>query len=490
MICNGAGEPMCIGGVFGGLNSGIKKSTRNIFLESACFDAVSIRKTSIHHGLRTDAAIRFEKGVDISNTVNVLKRAALLVREIAGGEISSDLADIYPMPQEKKQVGIKYHYLKKLSGKNYHPDAVKRILTALGFEIAREGIDELWVSVPFSKPDISLPADIVEEIVRIDGLDNIDIPSAITISPSVENLGLKEVLKEKVANYLVGQGFNEIFTNSITNSSYFSEEVLHTVVKMINNLSADLDVLRPSMLETGLEVLAYNMNRKSSNLQLFEFGKTYNSKAVGEYKEEEHLSLYITGFNHEETWREKSRVQDFYKVKGLAKSILSLNGLTDIRYEKEDWGEISLAVLVGKNKVARLMGVGKRQLDSFNIKQPVFFLDFYFESLVRLVEGRKIIYEEVPRFPVVQRDLAMVVNRDITYEKLENVVKKSKLSKLKSVRLFDVFESDKLGPDKKSMAVSFTFLDEEKTLTDKETDNMINKLVENFEKELGAEIRK
>ncbi|MDE3143185.1 MAG: phenylalanine--tRNA ligase subunit beta, partial [Bacteroidota bacterium] len=300
MICNGNSEPMCIGGVFGGLHSGVKETTKNIFLESACFDSTAIRKTSVQHGLRTDAATRFEKGVDISNTVNVLKRAALLIKEIAGGEISSDVIDVYPKPKEKTQVAIKYHYLKKLSGKNYHQDAITRILTSLGFEVIKEGIDELWVAVPFSKPDISLPADIVEEILRIDGLDNIDIPTSITISPSVEVAGLKETLKEKISNYLVGLGFNEIFTNSITNSKYFGEEVLQSTVKMINNLSAELDVLRPSMLETGLEIIAYNINRKNNNLQFFEFGKTYAGKEVGHYKEDEHLALYLTGSNHEE----------------------------------------------------------------------------------------------------------------------------------------------------------------------------------------------
>jgi phenylalanyl-tRNA synthetase beta chain len=490
MICNGDNEPMCIAGVMGGAESGIKEGTTNIFLESACFNALSIRKTSLFHGLRTDAAIRFEKGVDISTTVNVLKRAALLIKEIAGGTISSDITDVYAGPAEKIQIGIKYHYLKKLSGKNYHPDAVKRILTALGFEIAKEGIDELWVSVPFSKPDIKLPADLVEEIVRIDGLDSIDIPSSITISPSVENLRTKEVLKDKISNFLVGQGFHEIFTNSITDSKYFSAEVLQTTVKMINNLSVDLDVLRPSMLETGLEALAYNIHRKSNHLQFFEFGKTYSSKAVGEYEEKEHLSLYLTGLIHEDNWREKSKPQDFYRAKGLAESIITLCGLADIRMEKEKTDVLSLSIAVNKKAVGRVVEVTRKQLNIFDIKQPVLFLDFYYETLVQLVEKQNIIYTEISKFPAVKRDLAMIVNRSVTYEALEKVVKKTKLPKLQSLRLFDVFESDKLGAEKKSMAVSFTFLDEEKTLTDKETDSMVNKLIAVFETELGAEIRK
>ena len=490
MICNGDGEPMCIAGVFGGLHSGVKETTKNIFLESACFNSISVRKTSVKHGLRTDAATRFEKGVDISNTVNVLKRAALLIKEIAGGEISSDITDVYPVHKEKVEVAIKYHYLKKLSGKNYHPDAVKRILTSLGFEVAKEGMDELRVTVPFCKPDISLPADLVEEIVRIDGLDNIDIPTSITISPSIDQSGLKEVLKEKIANYLVGQGFNEIFTNSITNSKYFNEETLQSTVKMINNLSADLDVLRPSMLETGLEIIAYNINRKNSNIQFFEFGKTYTSKVVGEYNEEEHLALYLTGSNHEESWREKTKQLDFYKAKGLAEAVLTLCGIAEIGFVKEETSQLSVAIFSGKKQIGKLLEVGKKQLGEFDIKQSVYFIDFSYISILKKIEKQKIVYKEVAKFPAVQRDLAMVVSTATTYEAMENVVKKSKLNKLQSMRLFDVFESEKLGTNKKSMAVSFTFLDEEKTLTDKETDSMVNKLIEGFEKELGAEIRK
>jgi phenylalanyl-tRNA synthetase beta chain len=248
MICNGESEPMCIGGVFGGIKSGVKETTKNIFLESAWFNPVNIRRTSVHHGLRTDAATRFEKGVDISNTVNVLKRAALLIKEIAGGEIASEVVDIYPDKKDKEQVAIKYHYLKKLSGKNYHQDTIKNILESLGFEMVKEGMDEIRVAVPYSKPDITLPADIVEEIIRIDGLDNIEIPKGIHISPSNDTTSLREGLKEKLADYLVGLGFQEILTNSITNSKYYNEEVLNTSVKMVNNLSADLDILRPSML--------------------------------------------------------------------------------------------------------------------------------------------------------------------------------------------------------------------------------------------------
>lgn len=492
LLINNAIEPMCIAGVFGGLRSGVKNTTKNIFLESAWFNPVSIRRTSFRHGLRTDAAARFEKGVDISNTVNVLKRAALLMKEIAGGEIVSDIIDVYPNPQDKKQVALKYHYLKKLSGKNYHPDAVKRILTSLGFEIVKEGMDELWVAVPYSKPDISLPADIVEEILRIDGLDNIDIPTAITVSPSVEQLGFKEALREKLAGYLVGKGFNEILTNSITNSKYFSEEVLAGTVKMINSLSVDLDVLRPSMLETALESIAYNSNRKSSNLLFFETGKTYHQSGVGAYSEKEHFCAYLTGNSTTDSWQGKAQPVDFYIAKGVAEALLQSAGIAQLSFVKNESSEHALAVdiFTGKQLLASVFEVSKAKLSAFDIKQTVYFIDIDFLLLVSLAQQKKILYKEVPRFPAVQRDLAVVVPRNTTYEALQAVIAKARINRLQQVRLFDIFESDKLGADKKSMAINFTFQDDEKTLTDKEIDGMIGKIVAGFEKELNAEIRK
>ena len=489
MICNTV-APMCIAGVFGGLQSGVKESTTQIFLESACFQSSMIRKTSLRHQLRTDAATRFEKGVDIGNTVQVLKRAAMLIKEVAGGEIAGDIIDIYPNPQPKAEVSLKNHYLKKLSGKNYHSDKIKRILTSLGFEIVREGLDEIRVAVPYSKPDITIPADIVEEVLRIDGLDNIEIPSAITISPATDQLGLKEQLKNKLANDLVGQGFTEIFTNSITSSKYFDEATLSTAVTMINSLSAELDVMRPSMVETGLESIAYNINRKNSNLQFFEYGKTYTADQIGAYREEEHLSLYITGLTHEDAWQEKAKKQDFFRMKGLANALFQIAGLTPVHFQPSASNRPALEMYFGKQLLGILLEVDQHKLQQFDIKQPVFILDIQLAVLVQLVEKNKISYREVNKFPIMQRDLSLVVKRSTTYEALENAIKKIKLNKLKDVRLFDVFESDKLGADKKSMAVSFLFSDDEKTLTDKEVDSMMGKLIQVFETDLMAEIRK
>lgn len=492
MICN-ADEPMCIGGVYGGAKSGVTNSTKNIFLESAWFNPITIRKTSFRHGLRTDAATRFEKGVDIGNTVNVLKRAAEMIKEIAGGKFASNIIDVYPTPKEKTEVAIKYHYLKKLSGKNYHGDTIKNILTALGFEILKEGQDDIRIAVPFNKPDVSIPADIVEEIMRIDGLDNVEIPTAITISPSVETLAHEATYKEKTANYLIGLGFNEIFTNSITNAAYYSEEVLQTTVKMINSLSAELNVMRPSMMETGLESVAYNLNRRNSDLQFFEFGKTYSTAATGKYFEQQHLTIYITGKKTADSWKSKGEKADIYFAKAVVEKIIQLLGLTISAYNNtESKGNLDSALEVKvKNEIVATLGIiNKKTSDRFDIKQPVLYADINWDKLIALNKKVKIEYTEIAKYPLVQRDLSIVVNKLVKYEDVEKATHGAKVNKLRSVNLFDIFESDKLGADKKSLAVSFTFLDEEKTLTDKEIDAMMGKIIVSYEKELSAEIRK
>ncbi len=491
MICNESAA-MCIGGVYGGLQSGVSNATKNIFLESAWFNPLIIRKTSLLHGLRTDAASRFEKGVDISNTVNVLKRAAVMIKEIAGGEIAADITDVYPNPTTKTEVALKYHYLKKLSGKNYHGDTIKNILTGLGFEIIKEGMDDIRVAVPYSKPDITIPADIVEEIMRIDGLDNVEIPSAITISPAVETLAQEASCKEKISACLAGIGFNEIFTNSITNAAYYSEEVLQTTVKMINSLSADLNVMRPAMMETGLESVAYNCNRKNNDLQLFEFGKTYQTSSKGKYEEQQHLSLYITGKTHTDSWKMKGDKTDFYFAKGVFEKIVTNLGLKISSYTQVANHKLNSCVSAHiKNEVVACIGsVNKKTLEQFDIKQPVFYIDINWDKALQLNNSIAIQYKDTPKFPAATRDLSIVVNKKVHYEEIEKVTYAAKVNKLQSINLFDVFESEKLGIDKKSMAVSFSFLDEEKTMTDNEIDNMMAKIISAYEKELNAEIRK
>lgn len=492
MICDGEGRGLCIAGVFGGANSGVQADTRHIFLESAWFNPIDIRKTSFRHGLRTEAALRFEKNIDISNTVQVLKRAALLIKELAGGEISSELIDVYPLPPMQKQVTLKFHYLKKLSGKNYHSDTVKKILSSLGFEIMREGLDDLLLAVPTSKPDISLPADVVEEIMRIDGLDNIEIPSSISISPSVEINAARHDWKEKIAGFLTGNGFNEILTNSITNAAYFEEKELQSAVRLLNNLSADHNIMRPSMLETGLEAVAHNLNRKNNNLLFFEFGKTYHQKAAGEYEEKEELCLYVTGKLLEAGWKNKASDTDLYFLKGILNGILQLASAERADWTAGDHPRLNPAfqVEVARNMLAQLGIVKTAVLKRFDIKQPVFFARIDWEYLLQLVAKQSIQTRALPRQLPVERDLAILVAKSLPFGEVEKAVKKLRIEKLKHIRLFDVFESEKLGKDKKSLALNFSFLDAEKTMTDKEIDQMMGKIMQGLEKDLAAEIRK
>jgi phenylalanyl-tRNA synthetase beta chain len=491
MICDGNGAPMCIGGVFGGLHSGVTSATQNVFLESAWFHPVSIRKSSVRHGLRTDAATRFEKGVDISQTAAVLKRAALLIKEIAGGTLTGKVVDVYPNPAPKREIALKYHYMKKLSGKNYHPDAVKRILGALGFVFIKEGADDLWFSVPYHKPDITLQADLVEEIMRIDGLDHVEIPTAITLSPSADVLGEEERWREKMANLLVGSGYHEIFTNSITNSKYYPEENLATAVKMINNLSADLDIMRPAMMETVLETVAFNLNRKNRNLRLFEFGKTYQTKEVGSYHEEKWLVLAVTGAAAEAGWRNKEKSADLFYLKGIVANLLAVAHAEKARpsvYQSDYLNGFSLGI--GQKTIATIGEVSRKRLQTFDIKQPVWYAAIQWDNLLETATKGKVQYSEIPRYPSVDRDLALLVNTGTTWQQMADVTTKARVPQLQKVQLFDVFESEKLGPGKQSMALSLRFQDNEKTMTDTEIDAAMQKIAGLLEQELNAEVRK
>jgi phenylalanyl-tRNA synthetase beta chain len=491
MICNGDNEPMCIAGVFGGLNSGVSSQTKNIFLESAVFNPASIRKSMLLHNLRTEAAVRFEKGINISLTVDVLKRAAMLIKEIAGGKISSEIKDVYPVQRQKREITLSNHYLKKISGKNYHPDTVKNILKSLNFAILREGIDNINVAVPFSNPDITMPADVIEEIMRIDGLDNIEIPASINMSPAIDTSLNNALQKEKIISWLTGNGFHEIFTNSITNSKYFNDETLDTTVKIINSLSEELNVMRPSMLPTGLECIAYNLNRKNNNLLFFEFGKTY-SVAENSYVESQNLSLYFTGNRNEVNWNAQAKKTDIYYVKGICKAIFSLVGLRNYQIDKATTGsfdECLIAALDGV-PIATAGRVIKKDLEMFSIKQPIYFLNIDWEKLISFTANDEISFEPIAKFPQVQRDLSILIDKKITYTQIENLVKSLQVRKLENIQLFDVFENEKLGENKKSLAINFTFIDNEKTLTDDEIDSMMNKIISGLETKLDALIRR
>lgn len=480
-------KPLCIAGVFGGLKSGVNTNTTNIFLESAWFENIHVRKTSLHHGLRTDAATRFEKGVDIAGTVNVLERAAQLIQALAGGKCS-EVTDIYPSPAIKKKVVLTYAYLKKLSGKLYPNEKVKTILTSLGFDILNETPDSIEVAVPHHKPDISLPADLVEEVLRIDGLDNIEIPSSITMSPSIDPLEQKEKFKEKMANFLVGRGFTEILTNSITNSAYFDEATLAGSVKMLNNLSAELDVMRPSMLETGLETIAYNLNRQNSAISFFEMGKVYGKSNAGKYYESEQLAIYVSGKQQADGWRTKGTDQDYFVVKGIAKSLVDLLGIQGVQ---EKTAVNGLTELVwNKKTIGHFEIMGAKKLQAFGIKQSVFYINFDITSLLTAYQSKKVIYKEVSKYPSIERDLALIIDKATTYAAIESSIQEANLVALKETRVFDIFESDKLGAGKKSVAINFVFNAPDKTLTDVEIDAMMKKLIQLFEKNIQAEIRK
>ena len=480
-------KPLCIAGVFGGLKSGVKETTTSLFLESAWFENVHVRKTSVHHGLRTDAATRFEKGVDIAATVKVLERAAAMIQEIAGGKCS-EVVDVYPNPATKTSVKLTYAYLKKLSGKHYSAAQVKTILTSLGFEFIQADELSIEVAVPHHKPDISLPADLVEEVLRIDGLDNIAIPSSITISPSIDPLEQSEKFKEKIANFLVGRGYTEILTNSITNSAYFTEEVLQTTVKMLNNLSAELDVMRPSMLETGLETIAYNANRKNTNISFFEMGKVYGKSLKGKYYEAAQLAIYISGKQQEDGWRNKGIEQDFFVAKGIAQAIFSILGMDGGNWKTSNNGQIDF--VYNKQTVGQLQVIGTTKLQAFGIKQPVVYINFDLATLFALYQSKKVIYKEVSKYPSIERDLALVVAQATNYEAIELCIAEANLASLKDTRVFDIFESEKLGHQKKSVAINFVFNADDKTLTDTEIDGMMKKLIQLFEKNIQAEIRK
>lgn len=492
MICDGNESGLCIAGVFGGSGSEVTNKTQNIFLESAWFNPVEIRKTSFRHGLRTDAAMRFEKNVDISNTLNALHRAALMIVEFAGGEIDGDLIDVYPNPEKRAEITLEFSFLKKLSGKNYQAETVINILKGLAFEIQTEYPDKITVKVPYNKPDVQLQADLVEEIMRIDGYDNIGIPASITITPAVGAVNTSHIRKEKIAGYLVGAGFREIFTNSITNAAYFDDEELSIGVKLLNNLSAGHNVMRPSMLETGLESIAYNLNRKNNDLRFFEFGKTYHSGSVGKYIETEHLCLFVTGNKTETWWKEKGAVSDIYYLKGIAEAVLVLAGINE-----QSWGissakklKNSLTLKYGKTPIVEMGMVGREELNRFDIRQEVFFMDINWQAIVESTRGAEIRFTPLPNQLPVYRDLAMVVPSTLAFNSVDESIRKIKLPKLKSVKLFDVFESEKLGADKKSLAINFTFLDNEKTLTDTEIEGMMNRIMLTLEQELKAEIRK
>ncbi len=482
VICDAAG-PIAMGGVFGGLDSGVSDGTTNIFLESAYFTASYIRRTSLHHGLRTDAATHFEKGVDVNNVYNALERAAQMICELAGGSIASDVADVYPGKIEPVSIDVPYAYIRKICGKQYEIAAMQAIVSALGFVIESEDADGMVLLVPTNKADVLQPADIAEEILRIDGLDNVIIPERlnITLSKALPN---DRAAREKVAQQLCDMGFHEMVTNSIVNSKYYPGR--EDLVRMLNSLSSELDILRPAMLESGLEVIAYNYNRKSQDLCLFEMGKTYTQQDAA-YVETQQLALWLTGNVQAANWNSKGKQADLFYLKGILQNLFATAGVKGLQLSYDDAGSVSWK---WKNQeLAKATQVPAQRLKEFDIKQDVYHAIVNWELWMKALAANKIKYSEVPKFPAVNRDLAIVLDKQVSYLQVQQATEQLKLDGLVTYDLFDVFESEKLGADKKSYALSYTFQLQDRTLTDSETDQLMQQLMAAYKNKLQAQIR-
>lgn len=488
MICN-AESPMCIAGVFGGMSSGVKQSTTRIFLESAWFDAVSVRKTSKRFGLKTDASFRFERGTDPDMTVVALKRAALLIKEVAGGQISSDVSDIYPSPLAPFEVNISFNRVNRLIGKEIAVEEIRSTLSGLGIKIVSEDSEGMLLHVPPFKVDVTREVDIIEEILRIHGYDNVEIPSQIRASLNYSQKPDKEVLQNQVADMLTGNGYLEILSNSLTKSVYSANP--EAAVKILNPLSSDLDVMRQTLLYSGLEAVSYNHNRKNTDLKLYEFGKVY-ALENDNYKENQRLSVFITGEMHAENWNSKASSAGFYNLKSLVDLIISRLNVKGLSVADTSNADLAYGICYkkGEKVVVDFGAVAKKTLKRLDISAEVFYADFDWDLILRVVKNNKITYTEVSKFPSVRRDLSMLLNKDYTFEQLKQIAFKTDKSLLKEVNVFDVYIGDKLPEGKKSYALSFLIQDEEKTLTDKQIESLMQKLILNFEKQAGAEIRK
>lgn len=483
VICD-AEQGMCMAGVFGGSISGVSEHTTNIFLESAYFHPSYIRRTSLRHGLRTDAALHFEKGVDINNVIPALQRAADLIVSIAGGRIASSIADVYPAPFKPVTVTATYEYIQRLSGKQYSREHIRAILEALNFVVEHEDAQGITVIVPSNKTDVLQAADIVEEILRIDGLDNIEMPGRFSL-PLLPGIPNDRQLREKAANALSGFGFNEIVTNSITNSNYYPGN--EQVVRMLNSLSSELDILRPAMLESGLEVISYNLNRKNVDLAFYEFGNIYLSGGVANYYEEAQLALWITGNVRKANWKHKVEPADIFYAKSVITNLLRLAGIDKISIAYGDEGQVTWK---WKNEVlCTLSKVGAERLKMFDIKQDVYFAAINWTRWIQAAAAATVRYSEVPKHPAVSRDLALVLDSGVSFEEVRQATAQLKIQSLKEFDIFDVFESDKLGAGKKSYALSYVFQLQDRTLTDAEVEQIMKQLINTYTTKLQAQIR-
>ena len=504
-ICN-AEEPMCIAGVFGGKGSGTYETTKNVVLESAYFHPTWIRKSARRHGLSTDASFRFERGVDPNGTIYALKQAAILCQELAGGKVSMEICDVYPNPIKNAVVELKYDYVNKLIGKDINRGIIMNICRWLEMEIKYENEQGLPLEIPAYRVDVTRPCDVVEDILRIYGYNNVEIPTQLKSSLVIKgDEDLKHKLANLVSEQLVGQGFNEILNNSLTKGAYYEGRNAYPVensVKIMNPLSTDLNVMRQTLLFGGLESIQHNVNRKRQNLRFFEFGNVYtydpekqtDDNPMLAYKEQYHCSLLITGKRVEGSWAHANEDSSIYELKAYVINIIRRIGVSQnqLVVKKSDNDIFSTGVTIenrGGKKLYELGIISKKLLKQFGLENPVYYAELNWTALMKIAKKNEVLYTEVPKFPAVSRDLALLVDNSVEFAQIEQIARQTEKKLLKNVELFDVYEGDKLPAGKKSYAVNFILQDNEKTMGDKQIDAIMQKLIANLKKQLNAELR-
>ena len=502
MICNPE-EGMCIAGVFGGIKSGVTAATKNVFLESAYFNPVAIRKTSKRHTLKTDASFRFERGADPNMTTWALKRAIMLIKEVAGGKISSEIIDVYPVPIKNSVVEVTYTNIDRLIGKKIDPLTVKKILGLLDIGIIEESGDKLNLDIPSYRVDVKKDADVIEEILRIYGYNNVEISSHVNSTLSYPEKPNREKVVNIIADLLSSNGFAEIMCNSLNPSAWYEQNIdfdKDKLVLLANPLSSDLNAMRQSLLYGGLSSVIWNINRQQLDLRLYEFGHCYFYKksdhpypVADDYTEKEALDLFLTGNTNRQSWNSKTNPTDFFNIKSAVEMVLSRLG---IKPESLKTGECdkkyfaeSLTCLFKNETVAEIGRVSKKYLAQFDINQDVYWGHIEWDTVLKMIKNHAISFRELPKYPSVRRDLALLLDRGIKFSQVREIALQTERNILHDINLFDVYESDSLGTNKKSYAVSFILRDEMKTLTDKNIDKVMNNLIRAFEKELNAHIR-
>ena len=499
-ICN-AEDPMCIAGVFGGKGSGTYETTKNVVLESAYFHPTGIRKSARRHGLSTDASFRFERGVDPNGTIYALQQAAILCQELAGGKVSMEICDVYPEPIKNAVVDLSFKYVHDLVGKDIDPEIIKAICLSLEMEIKYENEQGLTLEIPAYRVDVQRPCDVVEDILRIYGYNNVKIPTQLKSSLVIKgDEDQKHKLANLVSEQLVGEGFNEILNNSLTKAAYYGES--DTLVRIMNPLSSDLNVMRQTLLFGGLESIQHNVNRKRQNLRFFEFGNVYtfdpakknDDDPMQAYKEQYHAALWLTGKRVEGSWAHANEDSNFYELSAYVENILRRIGVKPgMVVRKKSENPIFSAGLSIENRGGKQlieMGIiNKKLLKQFDLSAPVYYAELNWTALMKVIKKNEVLYTEISKFPAVSRDLALLVDNNVEFAQIEQIARQTEKKLLKKVELFDVYEGDKLPAGKKSYAVNFILQDEEKTMGDKQIDAIMQKLIANIKKQLNAELR-